>query len=360
MSSWLSCCGSGSSAGHASLLLSSFHSDKAQTPLCRGLSSSAAEMQGEGIAASIGRGEENRCVAWGQCVECFAKALGWGGELKLAPHCSSTEHTAVLGLCSSCCSRGRAEEGKPCWDVWGEGWGLFTAAGSVWAWSLHLLQASHFQDCCRQKRQQDGNVLLFEAHSPPRQVLVSSQTCAGFHPGRKRIERNYIFQKIARRSCSPETHFCLLQQYAYLLDLPWTQHKPWSFSPTILFVFSITCLQRGKSMGNLNFPSPISFWVLCPIVQKFWSQLIQILGESDFVSWASSCGQDQNRVLKQVSFCFASLISDFQLKTVIQSATLLWLEHILAANERGWRFRLNNCLHPRSKKPEVYYFEVCS
>lgn len=92
-------------------------------------------------------------------------------------------------------------------------------------------------------------------------------------------------------------------------------------------------------MDSLNFPSPILFWVLCPIVQEFWSPLIQILGdfiwlgESDFVSRASSSGQCQNRVLRLLLF----LISDFQLKTVILSVTPLWLKHIVTANEREWR-----------------------
>lgn len=119
-------------------------------------------------------------------------------------------------------------------------------------------------------------------------------------------------------------------------------------------------------MDSLNCPSPILFWVLRPIAQKIWSQLIQILGDyiwlgqSDFLSWASSCGQHKNRVLRQASFCSTSVISDFQLKTVILSVTPLWPEHIVTANERGWRFMLNNCLH-LSRKPEVYYyFEVCS
>lgn len=96
------------------------------------------------------------------------------GDLKLAAHCSNTEHTAVLGLCSTCCNRDRAEEGRRKGSCAG------MAEGRAGVCSLPLevsgpdpsaSYSSHFQDCCRQKWQQVGNVLLFQEDSPLRQIL---------------------------------------------------------------------------------------------------------------------------------------------------------------------------------------------
>lgn len=70
------------------------------------------------------------------------------GELKLAAHCSNTEHTAVLGLCSTCCNRDRAEEGRRKGSCAGMAEGRQLEVSGL---DPSTSYSSHFQDCGRQK-----------------------------------------------------------------------------------------------------------------------------------------------------------------------------------------------------------------